>query len=170
MQKVGYSVPFLRPAELASDTAGSYEVIMHAIKFYEELGRNYDKVILLQPTSPFRTSNHVKEALNLFNQEYDMVVSVREPKKDLLSVLMIEDEMGWLHRNNFTKDVNSTSKGKMFELNGAVYVINVPSLKRSTLLQFTKVKKYVMDEVSSLDIDSPLDWLVAEALFQQNIS
>ena len=48
-------VLFKRPAELASDTAGSDEVILHAVQYYEALGRLYDNIVLLQPTSPFRT-------------------------------------------------------------------------------------------------------------------
>jgi CMP-N,N'-diacetyllegionaminic acid synthase len=169
MKNVGYTVPFLRPAELATDTAGSYEVMMHAIKHYEAIGRNYDKLVLLQPTSPFRTSLHVKEALKLYSPEHDMVVSVREPKKNLFKVLMFEDEEGWLIRKKKI-EFDPLRTNKMFELNGAVYVINIASLKKCTLLEFKKVKKYLMDEVSSLDIDSTLDWLLAEALVQKGIN
>src|ERR1043166_4031885 len=71
--KVNYKLPFVRPRELASDTAGTYEVILHAVDFYKTKGKYFDRVILLQPTSPFRNVKHVTEALELFNDEMDMV-------------------------------------------------------------------------------------------------
>ena len=52
----GLTVPFKRPDFLATDSVGTYEVILHAIDFYENLGVNYDAVVLLQPTSPLRTA------------------------------------------------------------------------------------------------------------------
>src|SRR5574344_397852 len=66
VEQYGLKVPFVRPAELASDTAGTYEVLLHALDFYEKQGRHYDVVLLLQNTSPFRSSLHVKEALELY--------------------------------------------------------------------------------------------------------
>src|SRR5215469_16971392 len=50
----GLDVPFKRPEELASDTAGSYDVILHALNHFEAKGQFFDAVLLLQPTSPFR--------------------------------------------------------------------------------------------------------------------
>jgi len=61
--KYGAEVPFLRPAELATDTASSSDAVLHAVNFYEkELKKSYDIVITLQPTSPFRTARHIDEA------------------------------------------------------------------------------------------------------------
>ena len=60
VEQLGLKVPFLRPNELASDTAGTYEVLLHAISYYESKGYFPDTLILLQPTSPFRTSAHIK--------------------------------------------------------------------------------------------------------------
>src|SRR6185436_3803407 len=60
VSEFGYKVPFMRPAELATDTAGSYGVIKQAMLFYEASGRHYDAIVLLQPTSPFRQKNHLE--------------------------------------------------------------------------------------------------------------
>ena len=78
VEEYGLKVPFVRPAELATDTAGTYEVLLHALDFYEKQGKTYDVVLLLQNTSPFRTVQHVKEALELYRPDIDMVVSVYE--------------------------------------------------------------------------------------------
>ena len=78
----GINVPFLRPAHLATDTAGTYEVLLHAVDYYERLHGPTDVLVLLQPTSPFRTSKHIKEALDIFknSKNIDMVVSVNQSK------------------------------------------------------------------------------------------
>jgi len=60
----GAEAPFLRPKELATDKAHSPDVINHALKFYnKEYQKNYDIVIMLQPTSPLRTSQHIDESI-----------------------------------------------------------------------------------------------------------
>ena len=93
----GLSVPFVRPAEISTDTASSDSVIMHALNYYENLGKIYDTIILLQPTSPFRKVEHVKEALDLFTGKEDMIISVSESKSNPYFTLMEEDENAYLH-------------------------------------------------------------------------
>ena len=79
VEAYGLMVPFLRPDELATDTAGTYEVLLQALDFYENQGKHFKAVLLLQTTSPFRTAKQVREALTLFDQsDADMVVSVKE--------------------------------------------------------------------------------------------
>ena len=65
VEAYGLQVPFLRPNALSTDTAGTYEVLIHALNFYEEQGKQYNTVLLLQTTSPFRTAEQVKEALEI---------------------------------------------------------------------------------------------------------
>ena len=62
-ENAGIRVPFLRPRELALDFTGTYEVLAHALNFYERANYFPDVIILLQPTSPFRNSEHIKNAL-----------------------------------------------------------------------------------------------------------
>lgn len=98
VEQLGLKVPFLRPNELASDTAGTYEVLLHAISFYESKGYFPDTLILLQPTSPFRTSAHIKEALKLYDESIEMVVSVKETKANPYYILFEEDSNGYLKK------------------------------------------------------------------------
>jgi N-acylneuraminate cytidylyltransferase len=158
----GLAVPFLRPRELATDTVGTYEVLLHAIDFMEAEGIKNDTLILLQPTSPFRTAEHVKEALNLYSDALDMVVSVKETKANPYYVLREEDENGYLVQSKTSTAIRRQDVPKVWELNGAIYIININSLKKMQINDFTKVKKYVMDEFSSHDIDSVMDWEMAE--------
>lgn len=166
VEQLGLKVPFLRPNELASDTAGTYEVLLHAISYYESKGYFPDTLILLQPTSPFRTSAHIKEALKLYHESIDMVVSVKETKTNPYYILFEEDRNGYLKK---TKEANFTRRQdcpKVWEYNGAIYIINVKALKEKTISQFTKVCKFEMDETSSHDIDTLLDWKIAEIILQ----
>ena len=166
VEQLGLKVPFLRPNELASDTAGTYEVLLHAISYYESKGYFPDTLILLQPTSPFRTSAHIKEVLKLYQESIDMVVSVKETKANPYYILFEEDRNGYLKK---TKEANFTRRQdcpKVWEYNGAIYIINVKALKEKTISQFTKVCKFEMDETSSHDIDTLLDWKIAEIILQ----
>lgn len=165
VNKYGLKVPFKRPDYLATDVAGTYDVLLHALSYYEQQGIYYDTVVLLQTTSPFRNSHHVKEALSLFSSEIDMVVSVKEASVNPYYNCFEEGDKGLLYlsmKNNHL--VRRQDAPKVWEYNGAVYVINSKSLKESTLSAFTKRIKYEMDELHSLDLDTPLDWELAELI------
>ena len=92
----GLSVPFVRPKKLATDTAGSYEVIKHAIDFYsKKKGYDADVVLLLQPTSPFRLAAQVKEAIASYDNDIDMVLSVKKSKASPYFNLYIYSIFTW---------------------------------------------------------------------------
>lgn len=165
VEDYGLSIPFTRPAELATDTAGTYEVLLHALNFYERKGKHYDALILLQNTSPFRTSEHVKEALKLYNSDVDMVVSVKECKANPYYCVFEETPEGYLHVCKGDGNIfRRQDAPKVYEYNGAIYVINTTSLKNMHMHKFKKRIKYVMDEVSSFDLDTITDWKIAEMI------
>lgn len=163
VEQNGLNVPFLRPEYLATDTAGTYEVLLHAVNFYEKKGYYPDTLILLQPTSPFRTSNQIKEAIDCYKKSIDieMVVSVKETRSNPYYVLREENNEGFLIKSKESNITRRQDLPKVWELNGAIYVIDIKSLKERNLNQFSKVKKYEMDELSSHDIDTMFDWDVA---------
>jgi len=81
VESSGLEVPFLRPAELATDTSSSEDVLKHAIKEAVKKGLLFDAVVLLQPTSPFRNEEHIQEAIKQFEQHSDsLLLSVTEAK------------------------------------------------------------------------------------------
>lgn len=168
IEKYGLPIPFKRPQALASDEAGTYEVLIHAINYYESIGRKYDAIVLLQPTSPLRTATEVQEAIILFNKNLDMVVSVRE--SHAAAVISHENESGYLE---ITLSKNSTRRQdlkKYYEYNGAIYIINVATLKEKHMREFKKIKKYIMPFEHSVDIDTEMDWLLTEMLLTHNNS
>lgn len=166
VEKTGLRVPFVRPVELASDTANTNDVICHAINFYKAKGIEYDNVVLLQPTSPLRLAKQVSEAMSLYRDDIDMVVSVKENLSSV--VLFKENSNGFLeHAFDVSNGVRRQDALKMYEYNGAIYVINCKSILEKGMSGFEKIIKYVMPDESSVDIDNMLDWEFCETLIKK---
>ena len=161
-ENLGLKVPFLRPDYLASDTATTSDVIVHALDFYAQQGKQYDIVILLQPTSPLRTVQNVKDCIALYSPEFDMVTTVKE--SCVSAVLCRENSDGYLEKVLGSGTVRRQDAEKLYEYNGAVYVINAKAIKEKGLVGFTKIKKCLMSEEKSIDIDTMLDWMLIEII------
>lgn len=163
----GLRVPFTRPPELASDTAGTYEVLLHALKFYTAKGKIYSRIVLLQPTSPLRTADDVEACINLYSEDIDMVVSVKEATTNPYYNAYETDSEGFLQiskgNGQYTRRQDVP---KVWEYNGAVYVINVESLLRSPLGEFKRRRMVEMPASRSVDLDTPLDWVIAESIYK----
>lgn len=171
VEGTGLKVPFLRPNYLSTDTANTRDVLIHAIDFVESQGKDVDVLVLLQPTSPFRKGHHIREAFDLFkeHQGLDMVVSVKETDANPYYVLFEEDEHGFLTKSkegNFTRRQDCPT---VWECNGAIYIINIKTLRKRSISEFERIKKYPMDRSCSLDIDDEYDWLMAEQFLTKEI-
>ena len=164
VENYGLKVPFLRPEALGTDSSTTNDVLLHAIEYYEKQGRLYEKILLLQPTSPLRTGKEVMEALALYNDDIDMVVSVTESHAP--SVLCVDNMDGFLELVHNQKALGRQSLPTYYEYNGAIYVINVKSLKEKGLGSFTRKVKYVMPKETSIDIDDIYDFMLAEQVIQ----
>lgn len=170
VEDYGLKVPFKRPDELASDTAGSYEVILHAVKFYEDKGIHFDNVVLLQPTSPFRTKEDVNGCMAKYDKGCDMVVSVKPASANPYYDIFEEDSKGHLVISKGDGKITRRQDApKCYEYNGAVYIINVNSLKSQHMSEFKKIKFCEMCEIHSVDLDTILDWKFAELLIQERL-
>ncbi len=165
----GVPVRFLRPENLATDRAASYDVFIHAIDYYLKLGKHYDALVILQPTSPLRTVQQVKDAINQYEDSLDMVVSVKETASNPYYVLFEENTEGFLVKSKPGNFIRRQDCPPVYEYNGAIYIINIESLRRSHISQFTKVRKFLMSDINSVDIDTPLDWSFTEFLLQNEL-
>ena len=165
VQEYGLHVPFLRPNYLATDTATSNDVLIHAVNYYREKGRHYKRLCLLQPTSPLRTIEDVEGALNLYTDEIDMVSGMT--KSHAPSILNEENEDGFMV-SVFNKDgLGRQFVKEMYETNGAVYVINIQSLLEKGMKGFTRKIKYVMSKEHSVDIDDIIDFRLVETILKE---
>jgi len=167
VESYGLKVPFKRPAELASDSSGSYGFLLHALDYYEKLGVNYDNILLLQPTSPFRKRNHLEEIMLLFDNSIDMVVSVSKSHHNPYFTLFEENSEGFLCRSKIGSFESRQTAPPVFAYNGSLYLINCESLKRTPLNDFERIRKYIMDDLYSIDIDEPLDWAICETVLRE---
>lgn len=170
VEDYGLKVHFKRPAELATDCAGTNGVLLHALEFYEKQGRKYDVVILLQPTSPFRETKSLKEAVALYTSDIDMVVSVKEAATNPYYNSFEEDAEGLLVISKGDGTIERRQDApKVWEFNGSIYVINSTRLKEVGLSKLNRIRKYVMDDLHSIDIDSMFDWYMAEKVISSHL-
>ncbi len=141
--------------------------MLHALDFYENMGLHYDRLVLLQPTSPLRQAEDIAQALELYTPEADMVVTVCEAATNPYYNAFEKDADGYLHISKgsglYTRRQDAP---KVWEYNGAVYVINTDSLRLGPLGSFKRRIPSVMPRERSLDLDTPLDWMIAENILK----
>lgn len=169
-RELGLQVDYMRPPELATDKSGSREVILDAMDWAERHGIEYNCAVLLQPTSPMRTANDITGALALYSKDIDMVVSVTEASTNpYYNCFETDPESGYLHISKGDGILTRRQDApKAWEYNGAVYVINPISIRSLPLGRFTRRIPFEMPRERSIDLDTPTDWLIAEALMRQN--
>lgn len=163
-EQTGLKVPFIRPEALSTDEATTQDVLLHCLDFYEKKGVLYEYILLLQPTSPFREKKHLEDILMVNKEDCDMIVSVKETESNPYYVLFEENKSGLLEKSkkgNFTRRQDCP---KVYEYNGSMYLIKVSSIKEKLFSSFTKIKKYEMHSKYSIDIDSEIDFKLAEVL------
>lgn len=170
VENYGLMVPFKRPDYLATDTCGSNEVIQHAYQFYEQRGIHYDAILLLQPTSPFRKVEFLEEACKLYDDSIDMVTSVKLSSCNPYYDGFEENEEGLLTISKGDGTIERRQDApRVWQQNGSIYVINPKSLMEKGLAHFSRIRKYAMSELYSVDIDNPFDWKVAELIINEKM-
>jgi len=163
----GALVPWLRPAELSTDTAGTAPVLAHALQWYEQQHGGVDAVLLLQPTSPFRSVASIRGACDAYRAQpgpaAHPVVSVSPCTTHPAWSFYLADGalapcQGWEPLSKRSQELPPA-----YALNGALYVIPAEDVRRSAPIVRPGVLPYVMtDAGESLDIDTADDWAEAE--------
>lgn len=169
----GADVPFLRGKKLSADEANTWDTVRFVVSEYRKLGKEFDTVTVLQPTSPLRTAEDIIEAFHVFEKkEAEFVVSVC--KTDYSPLLCnILPENGSL--NDFI-DLNIVGRRQQlpqyYRINGAIYIQSIDLLMREGKLYGEKSFAYIMAKESSIDIDDDYDFTMAELLFlkKENMS
>jgi N-acylneuraminate cytidylyltransferase/CMP-N,N'-diacetyllegionaminic acid synthase len=156
-----------RPLELASDTAKTIDVVKHVI---ENIDKKYDFIVLLQPTSPLRTSKHIDEAIEqLIKLNADAVISVTEVDHSPLWCNILPESLSM--ENFISEDIKhkrSQELPKFYRLNGAIYICKTKKLiEENTFFLKKNVYAYIMDKKSSIDIDEELDFKLAEIILKE---
>jgi CMP-N-acetylneuraminic acid synthetase len=160
----GAEVPFMRPAELASDNAPGIAPVMHTL---DELP-DATEIVLLQPTSPLRTARHIDAALDLVRERGAL---------SLVSVRAVDEHPAHMFRQSadgllcpYAPEEIAPRRqdlSPLWLLNGAIYYADAASLRASGSLVTGETLAFAMDSRASLDIDTELDWKLAETLLSE---
>jgi len=162
----GCEVPFVRPPELASDQASIYDVLFHAL---DHVGETFAWVVLLQATSPLRTSADIDATLSLCaDGRAPAAISVCPPSKSPYWMYSLDDS-GHLHRllDPPAADARRQDLPETVVPNGAVYVARTDWLRKTRNFVELQTRAYVMPPERSVDVDSRLDWLLADLLARE---
>lgn len=165
----GASVPFLRAKELATDTSSSWDCVIEALVKYKALGKEFDYVVFLQPTSPLRTAQDILDALQMMvDKNADAVVAVCETEHcPLWSNTLPEN----LSMTDFIPplvlNIPRQSIPKYYRINGAVYIVKAENIQKSQNIYTGAVFAYIMPRERSIDIDVKCDFLTAEMILNE---
>lgn len=167
----GAQVPYLRPAELATDEAPKLPAIEHLVAHLERKGLGVQAVVDLQPTSPLRTPQDIDAALAA-SGDADLVVSVSEPSHNPYYTLAECDAQGRLHLSKPSTFARRQDAPAVWGLNGAIYVWRRAALPKAIAQGFwsVSVQPYVMPRSRSVDIDDLEDFELAQWLMQRTPS
>ena len=172
-RQYGAEIPFLRPKELASDTAVAVDVYLHAVEYMMEISKEkIEKFMVLLPTAPLRSEKHIDEAIRLFKQENaDTLVSMREA----------DTPVTWYFEKSKNMRVKNAGFGQGDALaarqsndiyyvpNGAIYILDYSLLKDKRTYYSENTVVYEMGEQDSVDIDTELDFKMAEILIGEKL-
>jgi len=163
----GLEIPFLRPSELSTHTSSTKEAALHALKETGLWDGGFDAVVILQPTSPFRTAEHIDRAIELFiERSPDSLTSVYAAREHAHYQYTLDDKgllcpfFGWEKAEQPRQLLPPA-----YMENGAIYILGAETLRAGSFYG-QRVVPFVMDERSSWDIDTELDFQFAEFLMR----
>lgn len=163
--KYGAKVPFLRSKETASDEASTRDAILEVLSNYEKSGKTFDRFMILQPTSPLRTSENIREAFKAYDSMgADGIVSICEAEHSPLWCNTLPDNKSLKGFIRSEANTRRQSLDTYYRLNGAIYLYNTAYYINNENSYGEKVYAYIMDVSESVDIDSLMDFYVAETL------
>jgi len=160
---LGINVPFMRPSELAQDDTPGIEPVLHALSIME----GFDSVVLLQPTSPLRTSTDIDAIVEL---------AIAQSATSAVSVCEVKEPIHWNYTIQSEGNLKPLLDGEIFHrrqdanliytLNGALYYFEAPWFLASKRFIDNQTLPYIMPQERSIDIDSEFDWKIAEFLLR----
>ena len=162
----GYRVDVIkRPDNLANDTATTFDALKHVI----ENSDKFDYIILLQATSPLRTSKHIDEAIELLeSKKANAIVSVCEMSHTPLWSNTLP-ENGSMKKFLGENIINKRSQDleTYYRLNGAIYICRTDLLliNKSFFIR-DNIYAYKMKRIDSIDIDESIDFIIAKSIMK----
>ena len=161
--ELGAEVPFLRSKLTSSDQASSWEVVLEVIDKYSEMGKEYDTFCLLQPTSPLRNGQDIRNAYSIMSENHAISVqSVTELDHPLAWCGKLGDKGSLLGFISREADNRRQCQEKYFRPNGAIYIADIANFRKDSFLYRDGCYAYIMPRERSIDIDTEVDFKLAE--------
>jgi CMP-N-acetylneuraminic acid synthetase len=170
-REAGAEVPFVRPPEMANDTAGKMPVLTHALRECErQFGKKFDCVLDLDPTAPIRTPEDMDRAMELFlKRRPDACFSVVKARKNPYFNMIERSPEGYavLCKPPAGKVMSRQAAPEVWDMNASIYVFSREFLLREPAnLWAGRCDFFEMDASSAFDIDQERDFVVVEALMR----
>jgi CMP-N,N'-diacetyllegionaminic acid synthase len=172
-KKYGADVPFIRPMELAGDTSSSMSVVRHAIQLLREDGDDFEYILLLQPTSPLRTEDHINEAIQLL---------IEKKADGVVSIVKVDHPMEWTNTlpedcsmDGFLSHEMKGLRGQDFPtrylLNGSIYISKIEKILTSdSMIPNSNCYGYIMNKLVSVDVDTYYEYKLSEFLMKETMT
>ena len=160
----GASVPFLRSAKLSTDTARSWDVVKEVLSRYKEMGRTFDSVCLLQPTSPLRVGKDIEKGYKLLkNKNANAVAAVCEVEHSPLWSMTLPEDLSLMEFRQAIKGKGPRQNlSTYYRMNGALYIRLIQYKDDLIEILDDKEYAYIMDRKRSYDIDVLEDFELVE--------
>ncbi len=165
--RYGASVPWLRPRDLSTDTATSVDVVLHALSAYESERRSFESLMLLQPTSPFRSVETIRRAVELHEQAGNPQVISVCPAKTHPAWCFLVDSEGRMsgYAGEDMRPVRSQDLPPVYQLNGSIYLTTAHDLRKERSFFSSRTRALLVTQPEeSIDIDDAWDWQLAECI------
>jgi N-acylneuraminate cytidylyltransferase len=165
----GALVPWLRPTDLSKDDSKSIDVALHALEWYESKNGKVDGLLLLQPTSPFRTQESIEKSVFLFNEN---------SRRSVIAVSPVKDHPMWVLKRNGNHllpfleqnglQLQSQDLEEAFIVNGSLYLASPKEIRESrTFLGEEPVPLIIDSREEAIDIDTEWDFRLCEFLIAE---
>ena len=168
-RQFGASVPFIRPAKLANDTATSMDVIKHALNFYNnKLEKKFDYTVLLEPTSPLRVKDDIDNAIEqlLENSQARAIVGICKTESQNPAFLVKKNTNNFLvgYENMDMRILRRQDVDEVYFFEGSVYVSDTVTLLTKNTFYHENTLGYEFSKWQALEIDDLDDFIMVEAL------
>jgi CMP-N,N'-diacetyllegionaminic acid synthase len=165
----GVEVPFMRPPELALDDTPSLPVLQHAISYMEQVDFFYPEIIvLLEPTAPLRRAEHIDEGIKkILDTDADSVISVCPLKKNPYGIKIVEGDRAFNFIESDKIYTRRQDLPKLYRFNAALYISKHHVIMKENRILGDDVRAIFMAPEESVNIDLPMDFMLAEVLLRQ---
>jgi len=168
----GADCPFLRPAELASDTAPSLDFMLHAIDTLADEGEQYDYLLLLEPTSPLTEASDVDAALEQLaaNPRAEAIIGVSAMETQHPAFSVLRDDTGFIspaQSADFANLPRRQDLAPVFALDGSLYISTIDALRRERGFCHATTLGYVTERHKAFEVDDLVDFICIEAIMNK---